>query len=186
MTSSWNRWLPLTAPSDRTVFSHIQQACLKKKELASWIVVLPTPELLSALCSRLPSNANWERVQKAQRTTEHLFHAHPFYLVPPQHKVYVSFFPLVQLPLESMNYVMACYACHLATGHSLSSRTLKVTPFGNTSWPRPLLLLYLIPSRAVLSHQDGLLVISPVLRTTLSNVLFLNCLGNRPHLTIIE
>jgi hypothetical protein len=61
MTSSWNRWLPLTAPSDRTVFSHIQQACLKKKELTSWIVVLPTPELLSALCSRLSSNANWER-----------------------------------------------------------------------------------------------------------------------------
>jgi hypothetical protein len=25
-----------------------------------------------------------------------------------------------------MNYVMACYACHLATGHSLSSQTLKV------------------------------------------------------------
>jgi hypothetical protein len=33
-----------------------------------------------------------------------------------QHKLYDSFFPLVQLPLESMNYVMACYACHLATG----------------------------------------------------------------------
>jgi hypothetical protein len=52
---------PLTSPSDRMVFSHIQQACLKKKELASWKVFLPTPELLSALCSMLSSNANWER-----------------------------------------------------------------------------------------------------------------------------
>jgi hypothetical protein len=52
---------PLSAPSDRTVFSHIQQACLKKKELASWTVFLPTPELLSALCLMLSSNANWER-----------------------------------------------------------------------------------------------------------------------------
>jgi hypothetical protein len=43
-----------------------------------------------------------------------------------QHKLYDFFFPLVQLPLESMNYVMACYASHLATGHSLSSRALKV------------------------------------------------------------
>jgi hypothetical protein len=48
-----------------------------------------------------------------------------------QHKLYDSFFPLVQLPLESMNYVMACYACHLATGHSLSSRTLKVGTIRN-------------------------------------------------------
>jgi hypothetical protein len=43
-----------------------------------------------------------------------------------QNKLYDSFFPLVQLPLESMNYVMACYACHLAMGHSLSSQTLRV------------------------------------------------------------
>jgi hypothetical protein len=43
-----------------------------------------------------------------------------------QHKLYDSFFPLVQLSLESMNYAMACYACHLATGHSLSAQTLKV------------------------------------------------------------
>jgi hypothetical protein len=43
-----------------------------------------------------------------------------------QHILYDSFFPLVQLPLKSMNYVMACYACHLVTGHSLSSQTLKV------------------------------------------------------------
>jgi hypothetical protein len=50
---------PLTAPSDRTVFSHIQQACLKKKELASSTVYLPTPELLLVLCSMLSSNTNW-------------------------------------------------------------------------------------------------------------------------------
>jgi hypothetical protein len=52
---------PLTSPSDRTVFSHIQQAYLKKKVLTSWTVFLPTPELLSALCSMLSSNASWER-----------------------------------------------------------------------------------------------------------------------------
>jgi hypothetical protein len=52
---------PLTAPSDRTVFTHIQQACLKKKELVSWTAFLPTPELLSALCLMLSLNVNWER-----------------------------------------------------------------------------------------------------------------------------
>ncbi|KAG7354495.1 hypothetical protein IV203_003851 [Nitzschia inconspicua] len=42
-----------------------------------------------------------------------------------QHHLYNSLLPVVKLSLETMNYVLACYACHLATGHSLSSLTLR-------------------------------------------------------------
>ncbi|KAG7370631.1 hypothetical protein IV203_019201 [Nitzschia inconspicua] len=48
-----------------------------------------------------------------------------FIWFPQQHHLYYSLFPVVKLSLETMNYVMACYACHLATGHSLSSLTMR-------------------------------------------------------------
>ncbi|KAG7347847.1 hypothetical protein IV203_016552 [Nitzschia inconspicua] len=52
---------PLSAPFHRNVFSHIKQVCLKRNEFGSWTVFLPSHDLLSALCSMLSLNANWER-----------------------------------------------------------------------------------------------------------------------------
>lgn len=54
----------LSFPWQRDVFSHIQEACRKQSDLASWTLFLPSHELLFSLCSRLSSTAKWERPQK--------------------------------------------------------------------------------------------------------------------------
>ena len=42
-----------------------------------------------------------------------------------EHNLYSSIFVVNTLNLETMNYIMACYAAHLGTGHTLSSRCIR-------------------------------------------------------------
>ncbi|KAG7354488.1 hypothetical protein IV203_003844 [Nitzschia inconspicua] len=42
-----------------------------------------------------------------------------------KHELTGSVFPVVLLPLETLNYIFACYAAHLGSGHTLSRRTVR-------------------------------------------------------------
>ncbi|KAG7345240.1 hypothetical protein IV203_032771 [Nitzschia inconspicua] len=65
-----------------------------------------------------------------------------------EHKLIERVFPVVDLPLVTLNYVFACYAAHLGSGHTLSRRNIRSDTIRN--------YLYAAATLVQMFHPEGL------------------------------
>ncbi|KAG7373857.1 hypothetical protein IV203_012952 [Nitzschia inconspicua] len=114
------------AGSDNTLADFISRPCLPSAKRTRILDSLP-PKSRIALASTLDAVLRCEL--GATNKTKVLRHFRSmqihFIWFLSKHELTGSVFPVVLLPLETLNYIFACYAAHLGSGHTLSRRAVR-------------------------------------------------------------
>ncbi|KAG7339164.1 hypothetical protein IV203_020107 [Nitzschia inconspicua] len=114
------------AGADNTLADLISRPCLPSAKRTRILDSLP-PKSRAALAPTLDAVFRCEL--GATNKTKVLRHFRSmrihFVWFLSEHELTESVFPVVLLPLETLNYLFACYAAHLGSGHTLSRRAIR-------------------------------------------------------------
>ncbi|KAG7365319.1 hypothetical protein IV203_038522 [Nitzschia inconspicua] len=137
------------AGADNTLADLISRPCIPSAKRARILESLP-PESRAAIAPTLDAVFRCEL--GATHKTKVVRHVRSmrihFIWYLDEHKLIERVFPVVDLPLVTLNYVFACYAAHLGSGHTLSRRNIRSDTIRN--------YLYAAATLVQMFHPEGL------------------------------